>query len=159
MTDLRLLNATPDHLGLLQSGLAALSQDLNDPHRISDDALGAALFGPHAACHGVLALDAGDTLIGVALFSPVVSTATGATGAYVSDLWVSDHTRGNGLGQALLRHIAHRAYALWHARFLRLVSYASSARARNFYARLGFLEKNNELVLQLSDDAFEQFKG
>ncbi|QGX99080.1 N-acetyltransferase [Roseovarius faecimaris] len=159
MERFRLLDATPAHVPLLQAGLAALSAELGDPHRIEEGVLHSALFAPKPACHGVLALDADDALEAVALFSPVVSTSTGGAGAYVSDLWVAEHMRGSGLGYALLCHVAQRAQTFWQARFIRLVSYAHNMGARGFYARLGFVEKGDDLVLQLSGEAFEHLEG
>ena len=97
-----------------------------------------------------------DAVLGAALYAPVTSTAAGGTGVYVSDLWVAEAARGRALGPALLRHVAARAQQLWDARFLRLVSYRTNDRARRFYTRLGFVEKHDELVLQLSGDAFDQ---
>lgn len=159
METFHLLDVETGHLALVQAGLAALSAELGDEHRIDKDALHAALFAPQPACHGVLALGAARDLQAVALFSPVVSTTAGSAGAYVSDLWVAHKMRGSGLGKALLRHIAARARTLWQARFIRLVNYAPNARAHAFYSRLGFVENDGERVLQLSGDAFERFKG
>ena len=150
---------TPDTVPLLQSALERLSADLGDPHRMAADTLSAALFGPHPACHAVLATEARTTVLGAALFSPVASTSTGAAGVYVSDLWVSEPARGRAIGQDLLAHVAGRARLLWQARFFRLVSYAQNRRALVFYNRLGFVEKSGDLILQLSGDAFDQLSG
>lgn len=151
--DMCLIDAAPDHLPLVQQGLQTLSKELGDPYRITDDMLREALFGPYPACYAVLAVAPGNELSGIALYSPVVSTTTGGTGAYVSDLWVSRDARGRGLGQKLLARVAEQAHRRWRARFIRLVSYASNKSARAFYTRLGFSEKSDELVLQLADGA------
>ena len=159
MPDPRLLDATPTELPLLQAALEQLSAELGDPHRIDDMTLKSAISEPYPACHGVLALGDEDALMGAALFSPTVSTTTGSSGAYVSDLWVAEFARGQALGQKLLGHVAGRAQELWQARFIRLVSYARNKQARAFYRKLGFAEKPNELVLQLSGDVLDQLDG
>jgi len=159
MTRSTLSDVTPDTLPLLETALARLSADLGDRHHVDTATLHAALFGPVPACYAVLALDADAALRGAALYSPVMSTTMGSAGAYVSDLWVTEAARGQALGQHLLAHVAHRAHALWQARFVRLVSYAANTRARAFYARLGFAENHDEVVLQLSGDALDQLKG
>lgn len=147
-------DVTPGRLPLLQTALERLSAELGDRHRMEPEVLRAALFGEHPSGHAVLALGAGNTLCGAALFSPVVSTSTGAAGAYLSDLWVSETARGQSLGQRLLAEVGKRAQALWQARFIRLVSYASNPRAGTFYDRLGFRVKAGEHVLQLPQDDF-----
>ncbi len=144
---------------MLASALAQLSAELEESHTVDRDTLRSALFGPVPACYGVLALNAGNGLLGAALYAPVMSTSLGGTGAFVSDLWVAAPARGQALGPAMLAYVARRASALWQARFLRLVSYRSNARARAFYLSLGFTEKPQDVVLQLSGDAFAQFNG
>jgi len=87
-------DTTPESLPLLHRGLRALSEDLGDPFRLTPEGLDAALFGPSPACHGLLALGPGDALMGVALYSPVMSSVMGRAGVYVSDLWVAEAARG-----------------------------------------------------------------
>lgn len=159
MSRLRLLDVTPATLPLLQAALEGLAMDLGDPYRIEPDTLRAALFAPHPACHGVLALGDADALLGAAMYSPVLSTTAGGAGAFVSDLWVAPQARGRAIGRYMLDHVAARAQRLWQARFIRLVNYASNQQAQAFYTRLGFTENAGELVLQLSGPAFEQFNG
>ncbi|MDA7427932.1 N-acetyltransferase [Primorskyibacter aestuariivivens] len=154
---LQVYDATPDTVPKLEVALRQLARDLDDPYRMDSDTLAAALFGPHAACFGALAMGEADAVLGATLYAPVTSTAAGRTGVYVSDLWVAEAARGQALGPALLAHVAARARQLWDARFLRLVSYRTNDRARSFYTRLGFVEKSDELVLQLSGEAFDQF--
>lgn len=150
-------DATPGTLSLLEEALRHLARDLDDPYRMDSERLAAALFGPHPACYGALAIGREEALQGAALYAPVTSTAAGRTGVYVSDLWVAGAARGQAIGPALLEHVAARARQLWDARFLRLVSYRTNDQARRFYKRLGFVEKPDELVLQLGGDAFDQF--
>lgn len=159
MTGVKFTDVTPETLPLLRAALEHLAADLDDPYRADTDRLSAALFGPHPACHAVLALGHRDALLGAALFSPVMSTTTGTTGAYVSDLWVAQAARGQALGPRVLSHVARRAHDLWQAGFIRLVSYESNRRARDFYARLGFSEARDEIVLRITGDAFDQLRN
>lgn len=159
MPELQLSDVTPATLPLLQAALERLSAELGDAHRMGPETLRAALFGPHPACYAVLALGRDDAVMGAALYSPAVSTITGGAGTYVSDLWVAAPARGQACGRRLLAHVARRSQRLWQARFIRLVSYAANHRARAFYCGLGFAEKPEELVLQLSGDALEQLSG
>lgn len=158
MSEPQVHDVTPDTLPLLEAGLKLLAADLGDPYETDSATLHDAMFGPNPSCAAAIVTDAGDALIGAALYSPVFSTVQGGAGVYVSDLWVSPDLRGHGLGPLLLCHVASRAQTLWKARFLRLISYAENLRARAFYARLGFDDHINDLVLQLSGDGLEKLK-
>jgi len=149
-------DVTPENLTLLETALAQLAADLGDPYRAGNDTLHAALFASPPVCHGVLALGADQALLGAALFSPVMSTSAGGAGVFVSDLWVARSARGQSVGRELLHQVAGRAHALWDARFMRLVSYGTNPAAGAFYARLGFSEKPDDMVLQIGGTAFEK---
>lgn len=98
-------------------------------------------------------------MIGAALYSPVFSTARGAAGVYVSDLWVDGATRGQGVGQSVLAEIARRAGKLWQAEWMTLAVYGHSTAARRFYERLGFAPQENVTQMRLSQSGFEGLKG
>ena len=149
-------DVTPETLPLLHDGLKALSVDLGDAFPLEPGQLHGALFGPHPACHGLLALGADEALLGIALYAPVFSTALGCPGVYVSDLWVAEDARGRALGPSLLGQVGSRAAAMWDAGFLKLFSYRSNLRARAFYARLGFAEQPDEIPLRVSLAALKQ---
>lgn len=105
------------------------------------------------ACGAVRAVLAGDQ--GVALWSPFLSTTRGAMGAYVSDLWVAETARGQGLGGALLAAVRDAAAAEFGRVFLRLTVYDDNGGARAFYERLGFAGKAGEIWLTLEGVALE----
>ncbi|WP_432817449.1 GNAT family N-acetyltransferase [Sulfitobacter sp. JB4-11] len=138
----------------LEEGLYALAQDLNDPYRLESCTLERALISDPPACSGALALD-GDSLRGVALFSPLMSTALGSPGVYVSDLWITPEARGAGVGHVLLGWVAARASHLWGSGFMRLAAYEDNPRSIAFYERLGFTRPNGETSLRLSGAGFE----
>ena len=141
-------------LPLLEEGLRALSQDLKDPYRLKVSTLEAALFSDPPACSGAHALD-GNSLRGVALFSPLMSTALGCPGVYVSDLWITPEARGAGVGPALLGWVAARAAKLWGSGFMRLAAYEDNPRSIAFYERLGFTKTEGEAPLRLSGAGYE----
>lgn len=159
MTSEKFRDVTPENQPLLERALRQLAVDLDDPYKIDSEALHCALFGAHPTCHAALVLGQDETLHGAALYSPVVSTTAGGAGAYISDLWVNKDARGRKLGRKLIAHVALRAKSLWQARFIRLVSYNSNTRAKDFYTSLGFSARPKELVLQLPIDGIETLDG
>ena len=135
--------AGPDDVRRVQDALMALSGDLGDDHRAGEEALAAACFGPASFACAMLA-EAGDAVVGVALASPLFSTTRGASGTYVSDLWVTPARRGAGTGRRLLAGAARRGAEMWGARFVKLAVYAENQRAAAFYRRLGFSFQDRE---------------
>lgn len=140
--------AGPRDLGGLDAGLRALSEALGDPHRTTQAALGQVLFGPAPLARVVVAEGAG--IEGLAMFSPLYSTVRGMAGAYVSDLWVADALRGQGVGARLLGGVRDVAAADWGAGFVRLAVYAHTPRARAFYDRLGFAPDQGQTYLTIA---------
>lgn len=148
----------PD-LHLLDSALRALSRDLGDDHPADIGLLEQALFGPTPASYALIATTGRDTLSGLVVFSPFLSTTLAATGLYVSDLWVADTGRGAGLGRRLLADAARFAGERWGASSLKLVVYDGSDAARRFYDRLGFTARNGETAMFLDRTGLSALKG
>ncbi len=157
-SDIGIAPAGPADMDALAAALAALSDDLGDPHRATPDALARACLGSDPVCHGLVAR-AGTDLAGAALVSAVFSTTQGAAGAYVSDLWVAGAHRGRGLGRTLLRQAAALGARRWQARFLKLAVYTDNARALDFYTRLGFRPAAHERSFLLMPPAFDALMG
>lgn len=132
----------------VNAALCALSQDMGDTHRASDALIEQACFGPAVALYAMLAEADGDTL-GVAVFSPQISTYRGEIGVYVSDIWVAEAARGRGLGRQLLAAVRDAAALRWGAGYLRLAVYDDNAAARRLYERLGFRARPQEIWLTL----------
>ena len=63
------------------------------------------LFGEHAVAEAVIAEQHG-VAIGFALFFRNFSTFLGKPGLYLEDLYVRESARGQGIGRALLEHVA-----------------------------------------------------
>ena len=74
-----------------------------------------ALFGPRPAAEAVIA--GTPDPVGFALFFHNFSTWTGRRGLYLEDLYVTPAARGQGVGAALLRHLAGIALDRGCARF------------------------------------------
>ncbi len=146
--------AGPLDAGTVSLALRALSHDTGDTHRASDALIASAGFGAHPAYLALLA-EAGGTVVGLALFSPFLSTTRGKVGVYVSDLWVDASQRGQGLGPRLLAQVRDAARGQWGATFLRLAVYHDNPRAMAFYARLGFVATEGEHWIALDGAALE----
>jgi len=148
---------TEADLALLDRALRALSHDLGDTHAAGREALRAGLMGDTPAAYGLLAADR--DLIGAALYSPVFSTAQGAAGVYVSDLWVDGAVRGRGTGRHLLAEVARRAGAQWGAAWMTLAVYGHSTASRRFYEGLGFAAQDRVTQMRLPRAGFDRLKG
>lgn len=153
MADITIRLAGADDVDRLDTALRHLSEAIGDPHGATPDQLRQGGFGPHPAFRAQLA-EAGDAVVGAALYSPVFSTVRAGAGVYVSDLWVAASVRGAGLGQRLLAAVARDAEAVWRAEFLKLVVYDDNDRARAFYDRLGFTASSGETTLALDAAGF-----
>ena len=134
--------ATPRDASVLNAALGSLSEHLGDAHRASDDDLRGAL--ERGLVHAFLAED--DGVVGVVLFSAVFSTVRGSPGVYVSDLWVAEDRRHEGLGSELLEAAFAYAADAWSASFTSLVVYDENEDARAFYRALGFEDHGRFLV-------------
>ncbi|MGX0875637.1 ribosomal protein S18 acetylase RimI-like enzyme [Roseovarius sp. MBR-154] len=156
VTEFRAVRTEAD-LVLLDRALRALSDDLGDTHRAGLDALRAGLMGDTPAAYGLLAVER--DVIGAALYSPVFSTAQGAAGVYVSDLWVDAATRGQGAGRHLLAEVARRAGIQWGAAWMTLAVYGHSTASRRFYERLGFAPQDRVTQMRLPRAGFDRLKG
>lgn len=136
-------------LAQLEGALRALSADISEEYSTDSAALTQAVLGAQPSAYGLLAMHGAQTL-GAALYSPNFSTVRGAAGVYVSDLWVSDAARGQGLGARLLAQVACDGAQRWRATWLRLAAYHHSHDALRFYARLGFTHADGQQELRLN---------
>jgi GNAT superfamily N-acetyltransferase len=98
----------PDVLRLVR-GLAEYERLLHEVVMTEAD-LHAALFSPQPRAYAVLA-HIGDSAVGLALWYYTFSTFRGRPDIFLEDLFVEHAQRGQGIGLALLRHLAQRAVA------------------------------------------------
>ena len=94
--------------------LLDLIRELADYERMADEVeatpalLHAALFGDRPSAEAVIAAWHREPA-GFALFFQNFSTFVGVPGLYLEDLYVREPVRGNGIGKALLLHVARLA--------------------------------------------------
>lgn len=155
MSGVRLCDVTPAQLPLFEEALRNLARDLDDPYQLGSEALHHALFARYPSACGAIARSSSGDLLGASLFSPLVSTARGCPGAYVSDLWVAEPARGQRIGRVLLEYVAERAGQIWNAQFIRLMVYDTNIKARRFYERLGFEGRDDEIILTITGHKLE----
>ncbi|MFN3469885.1 MAG: GNAT family N-acetyltransferase [Novosphingobium sp.] len=99
--------ATPADLPLIASLIRALAayEMLADAVRFDEATLGEKLFGKRPYAEVVIG-ELDGTAQGFALFFHNFSTFEGRPGIYLEDLFVRPEARGQGLGKALLAHLA-----------------------------------------------------
>jgi GNAT superfamily N-acetyltransferase len=93
----------PELIAMIRE-LAAF-EDLADQVQITEDDLGAALFGPESVVHDSVVEDGDGGLAGHALWFRTFSTFLGKTGIWLEDLYVRETHRRQGHARALLAHL------------------------------------------------------
>jgi GNAT superfamily N-acetyltransferase len=119
--------------------------------------LAEALFGHTPAAEAVIA-EVDGTAQGFALFFHNFSTWTGRRGLYLEDLYVTPEARGQGLGKALLRHLAGLALDRGCARFEWAVL-DWNAPAIAFYDAVGAESMDEWTVRRVTGDALAKLAG
>ena len=106
---LAIRRARPDETGLVFSlvrELASYEKLLHEVEATEAD-IGAALFGSHPRLICEIAEWEGEP-VGFAVWFINFSTFSGRSGIYLEDLFVRPAQRGNGIGKALLAHLARQ---------------------------------------------------
>ena len=142
----------PTILGFVRD-LAAFERE-PDAVVATEAMLADALFGPRPAAEAVIAEDA-DTPLGFALFFHNFSTWTGRRGMYLEDLYVTPAARGQGVGKALLRHLAGIAIDRDCGRFEWSVL-DWNADAIGFYRSIGAVGMADWTVQRVTGDALRR---
>jgi hypothetical protein len=120
----------------------------------TEESLRDALFGARPSIEALVAEDAG-RIVGYALFFHNFSSFAGRRGLYLEDVYVQPAQRGNGLGTALLRHVAALAVERQCARFEWTVLDWNTP-AISFYQRLGATVLPDWRVVRVTGDALER---
>ena len=84
----------------------AVYEHLLDEVVATEELIEEKLFGINSPAEVQLAY-AGDGILGFALYFHTFSTFLGRPGIYLEDLYVRESSRGRGVGEALLRKLAH----------------------------------------------------
>ncbi len=159
MTELTIRKAAPGDAGLVLTFIAALA----DYERLREDMVATeadierALFGPRPWAEAVIA-DWGGIPVGFALYFFNFSTFRGRPGLYLEDLFVLPEHRGNGIGRALLAHLASVAVENGCARFEWTVLDWNEPSIR-FYESLGARRQGEWLIYRLTGDALGALAG
>lgn len=121
----------------------------------ADEALIAeSLFGADPAAEVIIAEWEGEP-VGFALFHGMFSTFTGQAGIYLEDLYVQPPFRGQGIGKALLVHLAQHALRTGRSRFdWSCLQWNEAALA--FYRSIGARELSDWTRLRVDGDALHQ---
>lgn len=156
---LRIVSATERDVPLILEFIRELAdyEKLLDRVEATEERLRDTLFGAKPAASCVLAYD-GDRPVAFALFYYTYSTFVGLPGLYLEDLFVKPDARGQGLGRALLRHLAQLAKEKGCWRIEWAVLHWNQS-AIGFYESLGAVPMDEWAVYRLSNDALERLAG
>ncbi len=152
-------SATPADVGTILRFVRDLAAFEREPDAVeaTEETLTEALFGPRPAAEAVIAEDATGPL-GFALFFHNFSTWTGRRGLYLEDLYVTPDARGQGVGTALLRHLAALALERGCGRFeWSVLDWNADAIA--FYRRVGAVGQDEWTVQRVSGHALSRLAG
>src|ERR1700686_3094523 len=114
---LTIRRARPEEAGLVLSLVRELAEYEKLLHEVeaTEADIGAALFGSHPRLFCEIAEWQGEPA-GFAVWFINFSTFSGRSGIYLEDLFVRPAQRGNGIGKALLAHLAKQCVANGWAR-------------------------------------------
>jgi GNAT superfamily N-acetyltransferase len=134
-------------------GLARFEK-LEHEVELTDDLLAAGLFGPRPYAEAVLAEVEGQP-VGFALFFHNFSTFLARPGMYLEDLFVLPEHRGQGIGRALLVHLARLAVERGCGR-LEWSVLDWNREAISFYERLGAVAMSEWTTYRLTGEALDR---
>jgi ribosomal protein S18 acetylase RimI-like enzyme len=149
--------AGAEQITALDSALRQLARDLGDPYRADQPTLATAICGAASPYVAMLATR-DDRPVAATLATPVFSTRLGGAGLFVSDLWVAEPSRGQGLARRLLAATLREGERRNTGRFLKLTVDHDNPAARAVYGRLGFSASAKETNLFLTGAALETLK-
>jgi GNAT superfamily N-acetyltransferase len=151
--DIRILPATPDEVPLILRLIQGLAVYEKLAHEVTatEAGLRETLFGARPAADVIIAY-AGDTAAGFALFFPNYSTFLGKPGLYLEVLFVLPEFRGQGVGLALMKHLARTALERGCGRFEWSVL-DWNAPAIGFYEGLGAKLMDGWSIVRVTGDA------
>jgi GNAT superfamily N-acetyltransferase len=157
MTHIR--SAGPDDVGTILRFVRELAAFEREPDAVeaTEATLAEALFGERPAAEAVIA-EGTDGPLGFALFFHNFSTWTGKPGLYLEDLYVTPEARGQGVGGALLAHLAGVALDRDCARFeWSVLDWNADAIA--FYRKVGAVGMEDWTIQRMSGEALARLAG
>ncbi len=130
----------------------AAFENLSDYCTATEERFQAAMFGDGSVVDGLIAFD-GETPVAYALFYPNFSSFRGQRGLYLEDIYIKAEYRGSGLGEKMLREIAHTAALRGFERIDFMVLDWNTPAAK-FYEKLGAVRDDDERHFKFTHDAF-----
>ena len=152
-------SATKEDVPIVAELIRGLARYEKLEHEVvmTEDLLGAGLFGERPYAEVVLAVDE-HRPVGFALFFHNFSTFLGRPGIYLEDLFVVPEERGSGVGRALLEHLARLAVNRGCGR-LEWAVLDWNRDAIAFYERLGARPNSDWTVFRLTGEALTTLAG
>ena len=156
---IRIRAAEPQDAALVLSFIRDLAEfeKLSDQVVATEEDIRRELFGPRPSAEVAIA-ELGGTPAGFALFFHNFSTFLGRPGLYLEDLFVRPEHRGQGVGQALLRHLARIAVDRNCGRFEWSVL-DWNENAIRFYESLGAAALDDWTVYRVTGAALDELAG
>ena len=150
---IRIDPATPADVPTILTLIRELAEFERLLHEVTatEQQLHAGLFGPKPSAEVVMAR-IGEDVAGFALYFHNFSTFLAKPGIYLEDLYVRQKFRGQGCGEALLRHLAHIALERGCGR-LEWSVLDWNQRAIDFYKSLGAAPMNEWTIYRVTGDA------
>ena len=127
-------------------------ENLTKHLEVTEKRIEAAFFDEGSTVEGLVARSGSD-LIGYAFFFPNFASFRGQRGFYLEDIYVTEHARGKGVGEALLRELARLAESRGYERVDFLVLDWNESAIR-FYKKLGAEMDHSERHFKFTDRAF-----
>ena len=128
--------------------------DLSDEVSATEQDVRAALFGPNHVAEAILA-HWGSEPAGFALYSYTFSSFLGKTGIYIEDFYVEPEYRNQGIGRALLAHLAKMGRQRGWGR-LEWSVLNWNERAMEFYQDLGAVPMDEWTTFRLTGEALKR---
>jgi ribosomal protein S18 acetylase RimI-like enzyme len=167
-----LRRAEPRDVGAIVGLIRALAEFERLTHllRVTPESLAPHLFGPKPVVEAIVAEargedaptptppPAGEGVIAFALFFTNFSTFLGKPGLYLEDLIVAPAHRGQGIGRALLEHLARIAVERDYGRFEWSVL-DWNEHAIRFYERVGATVMPDWRICRVTGDALRRLGG
>ena len=156
---IRIKPATPADVPIILQLIRELAEFERLLHEVeaTEEELSAQLFGPRPGAEVVIAR-MGDEVAGFALFFHNFSTFLARPGIYLEDLYVRQKFRGQGCGEALLRHLASIALERGCGR-LEWSVLDWNVRAIDFYKSLGAVPLSQWTMHRVTGDALARLGG
>ena len=159
MTPATLRPAIAADVPLILDLIRGLAEYERLPHAVvaTEEALRASLFGPIAAAEVVIA-EVDGAAAGFAPFCHNYSTFLGRRGLWLEDLFVRPAFRGQGIGRALLVHLAEVAVARGCGRLeWSVLDWNESA--IGFYRSLGAVPMDEWTTFRVTGEALQRLAG